>query len=1844
MPDGRRNRPAARGSSDNNIGTVMAAASDDIVFIIPGQSQPNAPAIVPGVVKASVRVGAQRGGGDSVRVTARAGEDMVVLSIANGPTLVLHPAHARDLMLSQDATPKRSGKDDPPPGSVTVPPQLAWPGLEGVTTRSATRGWLGQVLLQAVQIVTGPMEDQAADFTAAVVTKRLDEQVRPGVYRLSADALPRLKDSGQAPQARIEAIGDKPLLVFLHGTFVDSASTFSKLWAQHPALVGQLFDAYAHNVFALDHPTVGTSPIGNALALAQALPEGARLHLVTHSRGGLVAEVLARACSGVSAADLALFADRPDADYQRHRDELQALAALLKARQVKVERVVRVACPARGTLLASTRLDAYLSVLKWGLELAHVPVLPELVDFIAAVAQRRADPSRLPGIEAMMATSPVVAWLNSAGELLPGQLRVVAGDIDGDSVTAWVKTLLADAFYWTDNDLVVQTRSMYGGTPRANEGASFLLDRGGQVTHFDYFGNQRTAQAVSDALLNDTPAGFRLIGPLSWGGGDASGTRGGRAVERSRQTRDGVPASGRPAAVVLPGILGSNLKRDGSRVWLGLRFINGLKQLAWDPAQPDNILDDGPIGRVYDDLMDHLADTHEVIPFGYDWRRPLEDEAKRLAARVQAALDEREASAQPVRLVAHSMGGLLARTLQLVAPEVWQRLLARDGARVLMLGTPNGGSWAPMQTLSGDDSFGNALAAFGALFDNQGSRRVMAGMPGFLQLQAGLLDPDLALDKSQTWQQLADDDERRLRQHNAWHDQEPQIAVYEWSAPPQPVLDAAVALRRRLDAQIDKLGADRQKMLLVVGRAPFTPAGMQMGEQGLVYLDAKDGGDGRVTLASATQLGLKTWQAEAEHGSLPSLRSAFEAYAELLQTGTTTRLPALEAASGTRGGPGGPTPVPLLLPNRPSRGSQPSQPPSTEMDLYGNAPAADTGGAAQALPVTVLNGNLKFVAMPLLLGHYMTQQLSGAEAVVDPLIGGGMSQSLKAGLYPGPVGTHQVFVNNRVDPNQPLAMPRPSLAIIVGLGEEGSLRMSALTHGVRQAVIACAQHQRDAAGPAGFELASTLVGSGGSGVSPGAAAQALALGVRAANEQLQLVGWPQVTRLHLVELYLDRATEAQRAIAVLSDANPNGFRLTPSVVPGTGPLRRPLESSYRGAGYDFVSAVQRFDERHNPVIEYTLDTQRARSEVRGQATQSQLVDELVKVGADSDSTDTKIRRSLFQLLVPVEIEPFLAGSTTMLLQLDSATARFPWELLDAGKRDGRDVYPWAVRTRLLRKLRTETFREHPVNTGPDGGVLVIGEPQADPARFGPLPAAQEEARVVAKALGAQPLLGPDALGVVKALLAEPLRLVHIAGHGELLDDGSGGVVLSNNMRLGASEIHAMRSMPELVFINCCFIGQIKPEAETPRAPGASRARFAASVAEELIRIGVRCVVAAGWAVEDDPAMRFAKTFYEQLLGGQRFIDAIGLARRAAYDARPEGNTWAAYQCYGDPDWRYAAAPESIDRAEPEAAIVSAPALALALETVALEAQYADGGGDPARKQQLAKQRLQRVRGLERRHAAQWGGIGAVAEAFGLAYAQTGQRDDAIRWYQRAVAAPDGSASFKSAEQLGNLLARRGGANASIDAGAKDIAEAIAQLDRLVAIQPSAERYSLLGSAWKLRAALETRRLQGAAAGDAKAARAALARAAGYYADAEAAMHATGAADLFYPAMNAIACELRLAFLDGRAPLLQAARLLEVRQSLQAKASADPDFWALAGTSELALMEALAQARLADAAPAILAGLQDLKARVDAAWMWDSVLTQARFIVEPYRDHAAAGAAEKRAAATWLDEIARLAKA
>ena len=1871
----------------------MATAARDITFVIPGQAQPAATGTgvtrgggtpgtagasgapqgtLPLTVKASVRVGTQRGGSDAQTVTARPGDDVVVLTIANGPTLVLHPEDARDLLRAQAAGATRSTVSvaaGTAAGEIAVAAQLGWPGLEaGATRGGATRGWLGQAVLSVFEVVTGPFKDPAVTLATAAITKKVDGAVDEAVYQLSPGPLPEsLKGSG-AKLVDVPAAADGgPLLVFVHGTFTDTTRTFGKLWAMHPQTVRELFTHYQGRVYGLDHATLGASPIANALTLVRALPAGARLHLVTHSRGGLVAEVLARACGGgaLGADELAHFADPK---YATQRTDLEALVKMAQKKGIKVERVVRVACPARGTLLASKRLDAYLSVVQWSLQLAGVPVAPQLVDLLHEVARRRANPAELPGLEAMMPGSAIVEWLNGGDDTLPGELRVIAGDLQGDSIGSWVKTLLSDAFYWTDNDLVVQTRSMYGGTPRAASGsapaASFVLDRGAKVTHFNYFANDRTVAAIKSGLTDALPADFAAIGPLSWAGEDASGVRGpagtpttriARAVARSRGG-PGVARTDRPAVFVLPGILGSNLKLDGKRIWLGFRFVNGLMKLAWDPATAARVEPDGPIGLSYDDLIERLADTHEVIPFAYDWRRPIEDEARRLAAAVDAELAARNSSQQPVRLLAHSMGGLVARTMQLEKPEIWQRMMARDGARLLMLGTPNGGSWAPMQTLSGDDTFGNTLVAFGSLFHNGRARKMMAAMPGFIQLQASLLDPALGLDQAAAWQKLADDDMAALRAKSLWHDEGAQQTIYEWGAPPQAVLDQAVALRKRLDAQVAGLGADAQKMLLVVGHASFTPAGIASGTDGLEYLNTPDDGDGRVTLASALLPGVRTWKLDAEHGKLPGVDDAFAAYVELLTSGQTRLLEAFdpatrEARSGGAAKAGGPAAAArALVRSRPAHGLQSSQPPSFEADALGvDREAPRARGKTAALAVGVLNGDLKFVRHPLLIGHYRSMLLTGAERVVDRLVGRGMSRALATGLYPEAIGTHQIFGNARPDPENPLAMARPVATVVVGLAAEGKLRANDLAYTVRQAVLAYAQRLSEQPGgaPAQFEMAATLIGSGGPGVSAGSAAQAVAQGALDANLKLADSEWPQLERLTFVELYLDRAADAWRALKLAEIAAPNRLKVTGRVEGGTGAMRRMLDSSYRGANYDFISALLvKNGDPANPCIAYTLDTKRARTEIRAQHAQGTLLRQLVAKASNDANTDPLIGRTLFNLLIPVEMEPFLGGTSEMVIELETPTAGIPWELLDTNPdAQAADQRPWAIRSKLIRKLQVETFREQVNDASADDSVLVIGEPDCDKALYPPLDGARREAIAVADRLAragsgiaAEQVYRlvdhNDAHSIINALFERPYRAVHIAGHGAVGESAgpgeprkNAGVVLSGtDTYLGANEVRAMRTVPELVFLNCCHLAGRDAETALKRPPY-DRAAFAANIAEELIRVGVRCVIAAGWAVEDDPAEAFATAFYGALLGGARFIEAVGVARTAAWQANRSGNTWAAYQCYGDPDWtwlrqggRQAPLPPPAEKFAPVASPVS---LTLALETLATDAKFNDRKRGDRERDELHY--------LESEFAPLWGGMGAVAEAFGQAFAQLGEAAKAVEWFGTAVAAEDGSASFGAAEQLGNHLARI--AEKNNDAAA--LQRAIEQLDHLLAVNPTRERHSLLGSAHKRLSAVESR------AGHTKPAQQALDAMVEHYRAAEDLARKSGAADLFYPAMNGLAAEVRAACLRKRLPELDDARLQAVLASMHRAATDAPDFWSVVGQTEIGILQAVGRGALAQAAPALIAALREHAVRVPASWLWDSVYNNAQFTLEPYASMA--GAAEKAAAHQVIEALKALAQ-
>jgi hypothetical protein len=489
---------------------------------------------------------------------------------------------------------------------------------------------------------------------------------------------------------------------------------------------------------------------------------------------------------------------------------------------------------------------------------------------------------------------------------------------------------------------------------------------------------------------------------------------------------------------------------------------------------------------------------------------------------------------------------------------------------------------------------------------------------------------------------------------------------------------------------------------------------------------------------------------------------------------------------------------------------------------------------------------------------------------------------------------------------------------------------------------------------------------------------------------------------------------------------------------------------------------------------------------------------------------------------------------------------------------------------------------------------------------------------------------PDAIQVINTLMAEDWRIIHISGHGDLPNnDDPHGVVLSDGLYLGPREIQTMRVVPELVFVNCCHLAATGTDQ---LFNSYNRTKFAASVAEQLIKNGVRCVVAAGWAVGDRASESFAEKFYDALLNGQRFIEAIAQAREAVWAKYgKQEKTWAAYQCYGDPDWVLKSGdedPQTVSTTDfnRESNIVSANSLILKLESIK---NKASSQGD---ENQSIHEQLQI---LESKFANRWGFQGEVARAFAIAWDAANHKDRAIEWYQQAISAEDGAASLKNLSELSNIKVRQAlrkldpakdGFSAEHSSSVSDdqykqllnksreiIQQETQSLQRLVTIAPTMEFLCLCGSAQKRLAMLERK------AGDPVAEREALEAMNGWYLKAEEFGLKAGLNNVFYASLNRMAsdCVLKVGATGWSG--FEPGDLSRIRQILSNKIQDDPDFWGLCGVIELEIYELLANCnlKLADRIVTITSDFRNLYSRVKDPGQWQSLSDQMELVLQPY---------------------------
>ena len=1473
-----------------------------------------------------------------------------------------------------------------------------------------TRG-IGDWAIKALRFFS--IEDfgsKAGEVAAIKLAERLEAKLdpEPGLYHCT-------QLNGLRPVEDLSA--DDPLLILLHGTASSTAGSFSGLWQS--AEWRELLESNDNHVLAYQHRTLSVSPVQNTIELLQQLPVGAQLQLVSHSRGGLIGELLCRAAIQASEPiSQQTIDDLFEGDqYEQERARLAELNALLKEKKPQIQRFVRVACPARGTTLASGRLDRYLSII-----LNIITAIPAFdnpaIEFVKALllafAKERTDPQDLPGLEAMMPESPFIALLNRPGPMVDADLSIIAGDIEGEGIWSRLKVFVTDLYYRGDHDLIVNSDAMYGGM-RRSKGLRFVFEQGAEVNHFNYFRNRSSARQVVRGLerKDDELAGFELFSPPT-------------AVSRgeSFKTADGP----QPVVIVLPGVTGSHLAINDDRIWLDPFSLSagGLGKIRVDVDVEPQAL----VGLAYRNIVEHLADSHHVIPFPYDWRRSLIGEADRLAKEIQQRLNHTQ---QPVRILAHSMGGLLARVMFARHPELWQRLKSRNQFRFVMLGTPNGGSLSIARLLLGFERVINYLALLDFTQDRKDILAIIARYPGLLELlpsekQLGFFHPLI-------WQNLRG------------------IKDSDWTVPDEADLLAAA---KTWDI-IERSPIDPGSMVYIAGQADETAHQIKIdAEQGKITFFATPCGDGRVPWDTGIPSGVSVWYMPGvAHGDLANHPPAFEAIRELLGNGTTNRLPTTK-------------------PSTRDLHDSFEMPQEDTVEFFPDERALITAALGTAahefqdteppISVEVAVGDLAYANHPVMAGHFQGDTIVNAEAAIDRQLNGRLQDRQQLGYYPGVVGTAEVVLQLR----QPFKG-----AVIVGLGQIGHLNYGELSNAVMSGAlhyaISMAENQAgDTKHRISAPLSCLLVGAGTGGAPIDAAIAAILRGLLRVNQMLKLSDTfsnrVRVDHIQFVELYQDRAASALRALC--ATANDSDLRDRFAVDPHLKLLRGRRQNVTSEVANNWWQRLQVLAQEDG-TLKYTALTELARAEVELQPTQRNLVDQFIERAVGNVLANQSVAKTLFELLIPNELKNYSQDRRDLILVLNDGSARYPWELLQ--DREDADGKPMAVQSGVLRQLETDNYRIRPKVPLGDT-ALVVGDPPSQDEHFVELLGARQEAKLVADILQQHrfqviPEIHTNNQAIITSLFAQGYRVLHLAGHG-VYQYGMKritGMVLGENTFLTPKEIKQMREVPELVFINCCHLGLIENMLPDERR---DRHQLAANLATQLIQMGVRAVIAAGWAVDDQAAATFARVFYERMLNGLPFGAAVSQARKETYENHPAVNTWGAYQCYGDPAYVLVRIKDA-DAGERTHSFVAPEEIVVALNNIDQQAATASGAQSAA----IAKH----IKAVHKAIPEDWLELPSITQALARAYAQVEDFEPAVLWYRKAIQS-GGDISTVAIEQYANLRCRWAVQQRSNRDARAIIRAAIDDLEQLCGlVGESEERLSLLGSAHKRLALAESLR-------------------------------------------------------------------------------------------------------------------------------------------------------------------------
>ena len=361
---------------------------------------------------------------------------------------------------------------------------------------------------------------------------------------------------------------------------------------------------------------------------------------------------------------------------------------------------------------------------------------------------------------------------------------------------------------------------------------------------------------------------------------------------------------------------------------------------------------------------------------------------------------------------------------------------------------------------------------------------------------------------------------------------------------------------------------DRNLMIYVAGQARSTVIDYEVverdrggGGKKLQWIGTTQG-DGTVSWASGRLPDVPTYYApETSHDELCANtedRRIFRGYVELLMLGRTDQLSPTPPGTGRDQAA---LPERFVIPDLPVTDDLPDATALRSAGFGGGRRRKVKAPGGTSIGLSLVHGDLAYASHPVVVGHYAGDTIVSAERALDLRLQGALSRRHELGLYPGAVGTHAVFFNEQADRT-------PAGAVVVGLGQVGTLSAGKLELGVRDALLqqalAAAQRRREAGqtDPHRARYSCLLVGTGANNLNPRDAIEAIVRAALSANRRLEdihLDAQVLIDRIEFVELFEDVAIGAARDLAAVAAGREFDGRIhivEPGVIEGPGRRRR----------------------------------------------------------------------------------------------------------------------------------------------------------------------------------------------------------------------------------------------------------------------------------------------------------------------------------------------------------------------------------------------------------------------------------------------------------------------------------------------------------------------------------------------------------------------------------------------------------------------------------------------------------------------------------------------------------------